>query len=144
MATNQRDGQMTYYVDPGPNPHVNYEPSRLGTLKESAPTGQPHRPAYNTTLTKEPIDRPNNFAQAGQTYRDFEPWERDELVNNIGHNLAQCIKPIQDAIIDHCAQADADYGRRVTESLAKHAAAMKAMAKPQPMATASEPAMQGK
>src|ERR1051326_4018903 len=31
VATNQRDGQMTHYVDnPGENPHVNYEPSTLG------------------------------------------------------------------------------------------------------------------
>jgi len=62
----------------------------------------------------------------------------------IGHNLAQCIKPIQDAIISHCTRADADYGRRVTESMHKHIAMMKSMEKPQPMATAPEMATQGK
>ena len=143
VATNQRDGQMTYYVDAGPNKHVNYEPSRLGGLKESAPLGKPHEPHYDTNLTRATIDRQNNFAQAGQTYRDFEPWERDELVNNIGHNLAQCIKPIQDAILSYCTQADADYGRRATEMMHKHMAMMKDMKKPQPMSTAPEMAAQG-
>jgi catalase len=65
-------------------------------------------------------------------------------VNNIGHNLAQCIKPIQDAIISYCTQADADYGRRVTEMMHKRVAAMKAMPKEQPMAMAPEMATQGK
>ena len=144
VATNQRDGQMTYYVDAGPNKHVNYEPSRLGGLTESKPLGQPHEPHYDTNLTRTPIDRSNNFAQAGQTYRDFEEWERAELVNNIGHNLAQCIPAIQEAILSHCTQADADYGRRATEAMHKHMAAMKDLKKPQPMATAPEMATQEK
>ena len=37
VATNQRDGQMAYGVDlgEGQNPHVNYEPSILGGLREA-------------------------------------------------------------------------------------------------------------
>ena len=36
VATNQRDGQMTYQVDDGgANPHVNYEPSITGGLSEA-------------------------------------------------------------------------------------------------------------
>ena len=143
VASNQRDGQMTYYVDQGPNPHINYEPSSLGGLKEAKPAGKPHQPHYDADLVRAPIDRPNNFGQAGQTYRDFEPWERDELVNNIGHNLAICTKDIQDRIISYCTQADADYGRRVTEKLHEHEMMMKEMKKPMPAATVSEPAMQG-
>ena len=144
VATNQRDGSMTYYVDAGPNKHINYEPSRLGGLTEAKPAGKPHQPHYDADLMRAPIDRPNNFGQAGQTYRDLEGWERDELVNNIGHNLAQCKKEIQDAIIDHCTRADADYGRRVVEMTRKHEAMMKDMTKPEPMAKAPEMATQGK
>src|SRR5689334_24041194 len=34
--TNQRDGQMVFYVDAaGKNQHVNYEPSIMGGLKEA-------------------------------------------------------------------------------------------------------------
>ena len=36
IATNQRDGQMTYVIDTGgENPHVNYEPSITGGLREA-------------------------------------------------------------------------------------------------------------
>src|ERR687894_2679960 len=45
VATNQRDGQMTYYVDgaeTGANPHVNYEPNSLDGLREATPEGAPH------------------------------------------------------------------------------------------------------
>ena len=74
----------------------------------------------------------------------MEKWEQDELVNNLGHNLAQCKKEIQDAIISYVTQADAEYGRRTVEMLKKHESMMKAMDKPELMANASEPAMQGK
>ena len=38
VATNQRDGQMTYFADTGgENPHVNYEPSTMGGLAEADP-----------------------------------------------------------------------------------------------------------
>src|SRR3712207_1217708 len=39
-ATNQRDGQMTYYVDTvGQNPHTNYEPNSTGGLAEADQPG---------------------------------------------------------------------------------------------------------
>ena len=34
-----------------------------------------------------PIDRPNNYGQAGHTYRKFEDWERDELIKNFPKHL---------------------------------------------------------
>lgn len=119
VATNQRDGQMAFYVDiaPGQNPHINYEPSSLGGLKEAERPGAPHEPAYDAKLTREPIDRPNNFKQAGETYRQFEDWERDELIGNLVDALSTCTPFIQERMIHHFTEADADYGRRVAEGL---------------------------
>ena len=43
--TNQRDGQMAYYVDAhGGNPHVNYEPSGHDGLVEAEPAAPPYEP----------------------------------------------------------------------------------------------------
>ena len=64
-----------------------------------------------------PIDRPNNYGQAGETYRRFEDWERDELIKNLSEALAVCDKRIQDAMVYHFTQADEDYGRRVKEGI---------------------------
>ena len=67
-----------------------------------------------------PIDRPNNYGQAGHTYRSFEEWERNELVKNLSEALAVCDKRIQNAMIEHFTQADEDYGRRVKEGIEKN------------------------
>jgi catalase len=119
VATNQRDGQMAYQVDRGSeqNPHVNYEPSSLGGLKEAAPSGKEHEPVYHAKLVRRKIDRTNDFAQAGDTYRKFEDWERDELIANLVDALNVCHPIIQSKMIEHFTYADEDYGRRVREGL---------------------------
>ncbi|WP_404409520.1 catalase [Jeotgalibacillus malaysiensis] len=119
VATNQRDGQSTYYVDTpsGKNPHVNYEPSVLDGLKEADREGKDHQPQYNGKLVREGIDRPNNFGQAGETYRNFEEWEREELISNLADALAVCHSTIQKTMIEHFTKADKEYGRRVEEKL---------------------------
>ncbi|TYR99806.1 catalase [Rossellomorea vietnamensis] len=130
VHTNQQRGQMDVR-DPkesGENPHINYEPSMLGGFKEADPGGRkPHRPTYNAAAITAPIDRPNNYGQAGDTYRSFEDWERDELIKNLSDALAICDKKIQDAMIDHFTQADEDYGRRVKEGIEMKMKEMKEM-----------------
>ncbi|RAV20081.1 catalase [Paenibacillus contaminans] len=121
VATNQRDGQMAFIVDkaPGQNPHVNYEPSSLGGLHEAQKTGKDHEPAYTAKLVREKIGRPNDFAQAGDTFRKFSDEEREELIGNLVDALKICEPVIQDNMIAHFTQADPEYGRRVSEGLAK-------------------------
>lgn len=127
VATNQRDGQSTYYVDsaPGRNPHVNYEPSALEGLKEARQEGKEYQPHYNDRLVRESIDRTNNFGQAGETYRSFEEWEKEELVSNLANALAVSHTTIQETMIDHFTQADEEYGKRVAEKLEQVKAEMK-------------------
>ncbi len=119
VGTNQRGGQMEFRVDlnPGINPHVDYEPSTLGGLKEATKPGKDHEPHYDAKLVREKIDRANDFAQAGQTYRAFDDVERDELISNLVNNLKICKPVIQETWIKHFTQADADYGKRVKEGL---------------------------
>jgi catalase len=121
VATNQRDGQMAFRQDlvPGVSPHVNYEPSTMGGLKEAPKAGEDHMPRYNANLIRQKIDRQNNFGQAGQTYRNFEEWEREELISNLSSALAPAPKQIQDKMIELFTQCDADYGRRVAEGIQK-------------------------
>ncbi|EWG10357.1 catalase [Cytobacillus firmus] len=122
VRTNQQRGQMDIR-DPkeaGDNPHINYEPSMKGGFKEAPEEGRtPHRPTYNAAAMSAPIDRPNNYGQAGHTYRSFDDWERDELIKNLSEALAVCDKWIQDAMFEHFTQADEDYGRRVKEETGK-------------------------
>lgn len=120
VATNQRDGQMTYYVDSvddGANPHVNYEPTSRGGPHEVATTQRFHEPVVSGAVVRKEIARTNNYGQAGERYRAFEPWERDELVSNLVSALQQCNPDIQQRMVDHLTHADAEYGGRVAQGL---------------------------
>lgn len=118
VATNQRDGQMAYRQDlVGQNPHVNYEPSSLDGLKEAPKAGKDHNPHYNAPLVREKIERTNNFQQAGERYRVFEQWEKDDLILNLVNTLKPAQQHIQDKMIELFKQCDAEYGKRVEEGL---------------------------
>jgi catalase len=91
-------------------------------LKEAPKAGKDHTPSYSANLVRQKIDRTNDFGQAGETYRNFEDWERDELINNLVNTLANANKIIQDKMIENFTKADADYGRRVAEGLRNAAA----------------------
>lgn len=118
-ATNQRDGQMAYQQDivPGLNPHINYEPSNLGGLKEAVKAGADHTPFYSAKLVRQKIDRTNDFKQAGERYRIFEDWEKDELISNLVGALAPAAKVIQDKMIEMFTKCDPEYGQRVADGL---------------------------
>ncbi|BAV04896.1 catalase [Filimonas lacunae] len=121
VATNQRDGSMTFRVDQavGANPHVNYEPSSLNGLVEAPRTHVPYEPSYAAAkVVQQSIDRTNNFQQAGERYRSFEEWERVELVNNLAATLIEAREDIQQKMLGYFYEADADYGRRVEAALA--------------------------
>ena len=120
VASNQRDGQMAFRQDivPGLNPHVNYEPSTLGGLKEAPKSGKDHEPEYKTVrLVRQKIDRQNNFLQAGERYRAFEEWERNDLIFNLVNTLKPAAKHIQDKMIELFTLCDPEYGQRVAEGL---------------------------
>ncbi|WP_434458580.1 catalase [Stutzerimonas urumqiensis] len=116
-ATNQRDGQMAFYVDGGgENPHVNYEPSSQGGLREAPLSSKPYAQwvegalgRYQTTKAR------SDYAQAGERYRTFEDWERDDLINNLVADMKDCPEDIQLRMVWHFWHCDEDYGRRVAQ-----------------------------
>ncbi|MGI4894906.1 MAG: catalase [Janthinobacterium lividum] len=119
VATNQRDGQMAYYVDGlGENPTVNYEPSIIGGLREGTyPTHDEQGPVISGRLTRKRIPVTNDYQQAGERFQLSENWEKDELVANFVDALSQCIRPIQERMVWHMFMADDEYGQRVGDGL---------------------------
>jgi catalase len=120
VATNQRDGQMAYYVDDegGTNPHVNYEPSIKGGPQEAPRPGHSAQgPTYEAQITRARIERTDDYRQAGERFLLQEEWERDDLVANWVANLSQCDRDIQERIVWHLFMCEDDYGRRVGEGL---------------------------
>jgi catalase len=119
VSTNQRDGQMAYHVDgTGTNPHVNYEPSTIGGLREApGPDHDEQGPVITGRLTRRRIERTNDYKQAGERYLLSEPWERDDLVANLVGALSQCDRPIQERMVWHWLMAEDELGLRVGEGL---------------------------
>jgi catalase len=118
VRTNHGGGMMSHLVDErGGNPRVNYEPSLTAGLREADDSYQEYRPSVAGQIVQAPIERENNYAQAGERFRMFERWERDELISNLVGQLAECDKAIQARMIWHLSQCDDDYGRRVAEGL---------------------------
>jgi catalase len=117
--TNQRDGQMAQYVDDsGENPHVNYEPSITGGLREAThPAHDEQGPVINGRLTRKRIPRTNDYQQAGERYLHSEQWERDDLVTNLTGLLAQCDRHIQERMVWHLLLCEDELGLRVGEGL---------------------------
>jgi catalase len=119
-ATNQRGGQMSYGVDlgEGQNPHVNYEPSITGGLREAQyPTHDEQGPEITGRLTRKRIPRTNDYKQAGQRFQLMEQWEKDDLVNNFVFLIGQAARPVQERMVWHFLMVDDELGLRVGEGL---------------------------
>ena len=120
VATNQRGGQMSYAVDlgVGQNPHVNYEPSTLGGLKEADhPTHDEQGPEIGGRLTRKRIPRTNDYQQAGERYLHSEQWEKDDLVHNLVTALSACDRHIQERMVWHLFMCEDELGQRVGEGI---------------------------
>jgi len=119
VHTNQRDGQMAYYVDgEGDNPHVNYEPSILGGLKEAeGPAHDEQGPEIVGRVTRKRIERTNDYAQPGERFRLSEQWEQDDLVANLVDGLSQCDRRIQERMLWHLYMCEDELGARVGEGI---------------------------
>jgi catalase len=118
VHTNQADGEMAYYVDNhGANPHVNYEPSLRAGLREAGASYLEYRPYVEGQIVKVPIDRTNPYGQAGERYRTMPQWERDDLVLNLITALKVCDPVVQEKMVYHLTQCDAEFGARVAEGI---------------------------
>ncbi len=117
--TNQRDGQMAYYVDEGgENPHVNYEPSITGGLREDqAPYPDEIGPEITGRVTRQRIPLTADYKQAGERYLLSQPWEQDDLVANLVDALSQCDRAIQERMVWHWYLAEDELGQRVGDGI---------------------------
>ena len=118
VATNQRDGFMTYDIDlaEGQNPHVNFEPSLHNGLVEAEE--QPNNPPeIRGRLVRQTIERRNDYLQARARYVTMQQWERDDLVLNMVTNLSQCERDVQERMLWHFLLVHDDFGNRVGEGL---------------------------
>ncbi len=123
VATNLHGGQMSYFRDlaPGQNPHVNYEPSVHHGLQEATRDDSNHQPEITGRLTREVIERRNDYVQPRGRYCTMMDWERDDLVHNMGTLLGECERDVQERMLWHLLLIHDDYGNRVGKMIGMNA-----------------------
>jgi len=110
VHTYNQDGSMVLEFT---GSSVNYEPSASG---EYAPTGEAQSWSLPVegSVTREPIDAVDDFAQAGETWRGFTAPMRLSVIRNLGDELATVKnQKTVEAICAHLKQADALLGDAV-------------------------------
>lgn len=118
VTTNQDGGSMSYGVDNrGADAQVIYEPSVLAGAVEADASYEEYRPYTAGQIQRTPIDRTNNFAQAGERYRTMPQWEQDDLVLNLIGQLSQVPEVLQARNLGHFFAADKEFGQRIADGI---------------------------
>ncbi len=120
VATGQVDGDMAAYPDGGDSdPHVNYAPSSHGGLQPGAPAGPaPLLAVGGTHVEQKPLERADDYTQAGNHYRTMSKEDRDDLVLNLVTVLKEAREDVQQRTVAMFTRCDEEYGRRVADGLA--------------------------
>ncbi|HWR08435.1 catalase [Sporomusa sp.] len=125
--TYQRDGFMTVDDNGGSGP--NYYPNTFDGPAPDPAYAPPVVPVSGTVARHEYPLADVDFVQAGELYRRvMSNIDRDHLIQNICGNLGQAQKRIQLRQAALFYKADADYGRRVAETLGLDVATVQKLA----------------
>ncbi|MCL2299483.1 MAG: catalase, partial [Firmicutes bacterium] len=111
VANNQRDGAMTYEINPEP---VNYFPN---SLNDNQPSPDPAfymegMPASGRAV-RQAIEKTDDFTQAGERWRSLSPEERAALHGNIAAELKTAPADIRQRVLGYFAQADEGFAAGV-------------------------------
>jgi catalase len=114
VNNNQRDGAMQTGEFSG---QVNYEPSSLAGMLKEAPSDTSRINKIEGEVTRQKINRTNDFAQAGKRYLSLSKIDQEHLVDNLIADLMHINKQIQQRIIENLTKADAKLGKSVANGL---------------------------
>ncbi|RAP29738.1 Catalase [Brevibacillus laterosporus] len=110
----QRDGAMQFQQQSSP---VNYEPSRhVGNPVEDPAYKESETPLVGH-VSREKIDKPNDFAQAGERYRSYNPEEKVNLIANLANDLATVHERTKMLAVCNFFRADREFGMRLASAL---------------------------
>ncbi|WP_338780551.1 catalase [Metabacillus sp. FJAT-52054] len=115
VRNNQRDGFMQTKQQTSP---TNYEPTRHAEAPQEAPAFRDSvQPLPSGYITREKIEKPNDFKQAGEKYRSYTKEEQDNLIKNMTDDLQSVHERTKLLAICNFYRADAEYGQRLADSL---------------------------
>ncbi|MUT66605.1 catalase [Paenibacillus sp. NEAU-GSW1] len=114
VRNHQRDGAMTMAADPSP---VNYEPNSDSRSPQESPEYKDSYAPVLGSAGRQPIDKTNDFTQAGERYLSLSEEQRSNLVSNLAADLAQTNEDIQLRAVCNFFRANVELGMRLSEGL---------------------------
>lgn len=111
VLNNQRDGAMAYFFSPS---SVNYSPNSLnGNVPLPADVPVPAPVYAQGWLGRFPIEKTDDFAQAGERYRSLTKTEQEHLCDNIAVELWKCPRDISERVLSYFEKADQSFAMGV-------------------------------
>lgn len=110
-----QDGPMRYEYNKG---NVNYKPNTLNNdLPAVAPMGKENPISLQGNVEMKPIDKQNNFKQAGERFKKMSEKEKAVLIDNIAANMIDVDYEIQMKATQNFGKADPQWGNGVRKAL---------------------------
>lgn len=113
-----RDGLMR--VDSNAGGTIAYEPNTRGEWQEQPDFQEPPLALEGAAGHWNHRVDGDYFSQPGALFRKMSPVQKQALFDNTARSLTGVSSSIQNLHIEHCTQADPDYGRGVLQALAAH------------------------
>lgn len=115
VDNNQRDGAMTYDFNPSP---INYLPNSLNDNRPHTANLPIVKGEYlEGYVERTPIEKTDDFTQAGEHYRSLTQMEQEHLVDNIASELYSVKKDIQERVLKYFYSASKEFGKQVEEAI---------------------------
>ncbi|NGZ74335.1 catalase [Saccharibacillus alkalitolerans] len=114
VRNHQQDGAMNMRTD---LPKVNYEPNGYEESPAEDPAYRDSEAPLEGRVTRQKIEKTDDFAQAGAQYRSYTAEQRDSLIANIVNDLSGVSEDIKLRAICNFVRADREYGMRLAQGL---------------------------
>jgi len=113
VVNNYQDGVLD---QSGSTSNVNYFPA--SAEKQVSPEFAQSPYAVNATVDARPIEKSNNFAQAGVFYRSLSAKDKADLIANLSGDLGKVTSMrTRTMMVSYFYQADRDYGTRLARAV---------------------------
>jgi catalase len=114
VRNQQRDGFMQVNQNTST---INYEPTRHEDEPKEAKQYRDSVVPTHGPVTRERIDKTDNFTQAGERYRSFTEHEQNNLVKNLVNDLQNVHDKTKLLAICNFYRADSELGQRLADGL---------------------------
>lgn len=114
VRNQQRDGFMQVNQNTST---VNYEPTRHEQEPKEAPVYRDSVIPTNGPITRQQIEKTDNFTQAGERYRTFSEQDQNNLVKNLVNDLQDVHDKTKLLAICNFFRADSELGQRLADGL---------------------------